>query len=134
MNFAKEVLQSLKTLAKLRPASFTFERHEKSNGQKTYPRNGQNDNPIEYLILKKPYGGNGKLILDLSATAKSLSRIDRHLVDGEVGPGYLRAVGEKKPVGPAAVVEVDKISVAARTHPSPKLRSSPFWGDHAAIP
>ena len=43
--------------------------------------------------------------------AQNLSHIDRHLIDGEVGPGYLRTVGEKKPVGPAAVVEVDKIGV-----------------------
>ena len=42
---------------------------------------------------------------------RRLSCIDGEFVDGEVGTGYLRAVGEKKPVGPAAVVEVDKIGV-----------------------
>ena len=42
---------------------------------------------------------------------RRLSGVDGEFVDGEIGPGYLRAVGEKKPVGPAAIVEVDKIGV-----------------------
>ena len=29
---------------------------------------------------------------------------------------------------------ISNLAVAARTHPSPKLRSSPFQGDHAAFP